>query len=238
MEVSTPSEPPDKVMHDATHVNKATAQAKGSQSFREVVASSSQWFAEARKIVSASRDWEDGDELSPEGGLAVKFDKLTLDRLRSPWRLTLMGKCLGIKVRSAYMESRVRAMWRIKGSLEVIDVGHDVFLFRFTQPDDFERALFGGPWFILDHYLMISTWKPNFRPSKDGFDTMSVWIRIDELPVEYYDKEALFAIAQLVGKPIRVDYATDKVTRGRYARVCVEIMLSKPLITKVWIGGA
>lgn len=101
-----------------------------------------------------------------------------------------------------------------------------------------KKRCLGGPWFILDHYLMISTWKPNFRPSKNGFDNMYVWIRIDELPIEYYDKEVLFAIEKVVGKPIRVDYATDKVTRGRYARVCVDIYLSKPLITKIWVGGA
>lgn len=64
--------------------------------------------------------------------------------LRSPWKLTLMGKCLGINVKSSLMESRVRAMWRIKGSLEFIDVGSSVYLFKFTQSDDYEKALFGG----------------------------------------------------------------------------------------------
>ncbi|XP_056696946.1 uncharacterized protein [Spinacia oleracea] len=128
-------------------------------------------------------------------------------------------------------------MWRIKGSLEVIDIGKQVYLFKFTQTDDYERGLFGGPWFIMDHYLMITPWKPNFRPSVNGFDFMSVWVRIEELPVEYYDKDALYEIAKVIGKPIRVDYATDKVSRGKYARVCVEIDLRKPIITKVWVGG-
>lgn len=234
MEISSPSEPPDKSSHEVEEGEVPRV----ALSFREVVASSTQWFSEARKIVTSSRDWEDAEDLNPEGDLSVQFNKVTLDRLRSPWRLTLMGKCLGISVKPNLMESRVRAMWRIKGSLEVIDVGHDVYLFKFTQTDDYDKALFGGPWFILDHYLMISTWRPNFRPSKNGFDSMSVWIRIDELPIEYYDKEALFTIARVVGTPIRVDYATDKITRGRYARVCVKIMLSKPLITRVWVGGA
>lgn len=66
---------------------------------------------------------------------------------------------------------------------------------------------------------------------------MSVWVRIEELSVEYYDKEALFEIAKLIGKPIQVDYATDKVTKARYARVCVEIDLRNPLVTRIWVGG-
>ncbi|XP_021866733.1 uncharacterized protein [Spinacia oleracea] len=148
-----------------------------------------------------------------------------------------MGKCLGLSIKSSYMEARVRAMWRIKGTLEIIDVGKGVFYFRFSTEEDYEKALFGGPWFILDHYLMLTTWKPNFRPSLHNFDKIMVWARFSELPVEYYDKEALFCIAGLVGKPIRVDYATDKITRARYARVCIEVDLDKPLITRVWVGG-
>lgn len=98
--------------------------------------------------------------------------------------------------------------------------------------------MFGGPWFVLDHYLMISTWKSNFRPSINSFEHMSVWIRFSEFPVEYYDKESLFDIARVSRKPIRVDDATYKLTRERYARVCIEINLNRSLVTKLWVGGA
>lgn len=74
-----------------------------------------------------------------------------------------MGKCLGINVKLTYKDTRVRSMWRIKGSMETIDVGRGVYFFKFSLEEDYERALFGGPWFILDHYIMITTWKPNFR---------------------------------------------------------------------------
>ncbi|XP_048491336.1 uncharacterized protein LOC125492674 [Beta vulgaris subsp. vulgaris] len=66
---------------------------------------------------------------------------------------------------------------------------------------------------------------------------MAVWIHLPELPVEYYDKEALFTIASKLGKPIRVDYATNHLTRARYARICIEINLSKPITSKIWIGN-
>ncbi|XP_021857597.1 uncharacterized protein [Spinacia oleracea] len=234
--IGSPLKPPDdQVMQEAS--KEVSSLKPQIQSFPQVVASSTQWFSEARKIVNTSLEWEDKEIEGPEGDLAIKFDKLTLDRLRSPWKLTLMGKCMGVQVKSSYLETRVRAMWRVKGLLEVIDIGKQVYLFKFSQPDDYERALFGGPWYILDHYLMMSPWRPNFRPSINEFDFMSVWVRIEELPVEYYDKDALFEIAKVVGKPIRVDYATDKISRARYARICIEIDLRKPLITRVWVGG-
>ena len=45
------------------------------------------------------------------------------------------------------------------------------------------------------------------------------------LPVEYYDKDALFDIAKKAGTSIGVDYDTDHVIRAMYARVCVDIDL-------------
>lgn len=52
---------------------------------------------------------------------------------------------------------------------------------------------------------MLNRWKPNFRPTEDRFDKLAAWVHFPELPVEYYDKDALYSIASKVGKAIRVD---------------------------------
>ena len=132
-----------------------------------------------------------------------------------------------MNIRSSFMAQRVKILWLPKGRVETIDVGHNTYLFRFSMIDDLERAQFGGPWFILDHYLMLTTWKPSFRSSMNPFSKLIAWIRFPELPVEYLNKHALFNIAKVAGRPIRVDYATDQISKGRYARVCVEIELAQ-----------
>ena len=35
-----------------------------------------------------------------------------------------------------------------------------------------------------------------------------------------------------IGKPVRVDNETSAMSRGHYARICVEVDLSKPLVSK------
>uniref|UniRef100_A0A803N9H3 CCHC-type domain-containing protein n=1 Tax=Chenopodium quinoa TaxID=63459 RepID=A0A803N9H3_CHEQI len=109
--------------------------------------------------------------------------------------------------------SRLREPWKLTL------MGNNVYLFRFSCLNDYERALYGGPWFILDHYLVVTKWKPNFRSSTTDFDYMSAWIRFPELPVEYYDKKPFSKSLQ------------------RYARVCIEISMTNPLVSKVWVGG-
>ncbi|CAI0380830.1 unnamed protein product [Linum tenue] len=44
-------------------------------------------------------------------------------------------------------------------------------------------------------------------------------------------------IGALIRKPIRVDRETEEGARGNYARVCVEVDLSKPLLAKYKVEG-
>ncbi|XP_019460046.1 PREDICTED: uncharacterized protein LOC109359804 [Lupinus angustifolius] len=51
----------------------------------------------------------------------------------------------------------------------------------------------------------------------------------------YFNPGVLKLTATAVGKPIRVDTNTQNVERGCFARVCMEIDLSQPVVGKVWI---
>lgn len=51
------------------------------------------------------------------------------------------------------------------------------------------------------------------------------------MPIEYYDPIILSTIGNRIGKTIKVDKTTSQVEMGKYARICVELELSKPLLT-------
>ncbi|XP_058733622.1 uncharacterized protein LOC131605262 [Vicia villosa] len=53
---------------------------------------------------------------------------------------------------------------------------------------------------------------------------------ISDLPIEYYDPRALAFFGDRIGKTVKVDNTTRKQERGRYARICVTVNLSKPLV--------
>ncbi|CAI0380905.1 unnamed protein product [Linum tenue] len=44
-------------------------------------------------------------------------------------------------------------------------------------------------------------------------------------------------IEKLIGTPIRVDRATELGSRGNYARVCVEVDLTQPLLSQYKVEG-
>ena len=42
-------------------------------------------------------------------------------------------------------------------------------------------------------------------------------------------------IGNALGKALKVDYQTLSATKGKYARLCVEVDLKKPLVPFVWV---
>ncbi|KAI8026706.1 hypothetical protein LOK49_LG02G03142 [Camellia lanceoleosa] len=87
----------------------------------------------------------------------------------------------------------------------------------------------GGPWVIMDHYLTVRKWTPDFKTSEAFETTTAVWVRFSELPIEYFHEQVLYVIAKQIGKPLKIDLTTAIATRGRFARVCIEVDLHKPL---------
>ncbi|CAN1126735.1 Putative ribonuclease H protein At1g65750, partial [Linum perenne] len=63
-------------------------------------------------------------------------------------------------------------------------------------------------------------------------NTMKVWIRLPGLPLENFDAGILRIIGDRIGRTVRVDGTTLFGNRGNYARVCVEIDLREPLVSK------
>lgn len=116
--------------------------------------------------------------------------------------------------------------------MELIAITDDYFLVRFAMEDDYNYVKYGGPCMVLEHYLIVKEWRSNFNPSTDKTENMLVWIRFLDLPIEYYGEEYLMKIGEKVGMPIKVDYATSLITRRMFARMYVEINLTKPLLAK------
>ena len=116
-----------------------------------------------------------------------------------------------------------------------MDVGYGYFLVKFDLIEDREKVIFGGPWMLQDHYLVVKEWSPSFNSCEPCFGRTMVWIRFSGLNVMFFEEKSMKTIAAAVGKPICVDFVTKSGERGHFARVCVEVDLSVPVIDEVWV---
>ncbi|XP_025684571.1 uncharacterized protein [Arachis hypogaea] len=160
-----------------------------------------------------------------------------MKNLRHLWWNTLIVKLMGRKISLPVLTRRLESMWGKQGSIEVIDIGNEFFIVKFFSQEDLDYALTEGPWRIFDHYLSIKFWKPNFNPMEATIDTVAAWVRLPGLAIEYYDKEMLERIGNIVGRTLKVDSNTAEKCRGKFARLCVELDLTTPLISQYSING-
>ncbi|CAL5355906.1 unnamed protein product [Camellia sinensis] len=160
-----------------------------------------------------------------------------LSTLRAPWRKALIVKVLGRAVGYRLLTQRMKQIWQLQHSIDVVDVGEGYYLVRFTCKADYVHVLLDGPWVILGHYLTVSKWRPDFRPLANELPSTMVWIRFSGVPIEYFNENLLLRLGGLVGRAIKTDKLTADASRGRFARVCVELNLKDALVSKVGINN-
>ncbi|CAI0550174.1 unnamed protein product [Linum tenue] len=66
---------------------------------------------------------------------------------------------------------------------------------------------------------------------------MVVWIQLSSFPVHFYHKEILFTLGNMIGRSIKLDFHTQHQQRAKFARMAVELDLSKPLVTRIRLDG-
>ncbi|CAN1166056.1 hypothetical protein LINPERHAP2_LOCUS26518 [Linum perenne] len=132
------------------------------------------------------------------------------------------------------MKRRLEFLWARTGPIQVSDLANNFFLVRFAQEKDYMTAAFEGPWRIYDFYIAVAKWSPSFN-EEEPFQSILTWVRLPRLPIHYFNEVAVKRIGDHIGRTVRMDLATKEGARGRFARVCVEVDITKPLLGKYMI---
>jgi hypothetical protein len=78
--------------------------------------------------------------------------------------------------------------------------------------------------------LVLKRWQPNMQFLKGDLDRVPVWVRLYNVPLEYWTIKRLSCVAIAIGVPLYADHTTLLRKRLSYARVCIGIDASKTLV--------
>lgn len=149
----------------------------------------------------------------------------------------IVGRLLGRRLPFWVVQNEIQRKWGHLGLIQVTPMGVDCFLCWFSSVEARNSVLIGGPWFVAGHIIGLDKWKPSIASkSLEGF-TSPVWIRLPNLPLEYWDSQNLARLAASVGEPMLMDEQTSSWGRCSYARVCVRIDLARKLPKGIWAHG-
>ena len=98
--------------------------------------------------------------------------------------------------------------------MDCIDLGFDYFLIKFELSEDVDNILKGGPWFIGQHFLAIRQWELEFKASSTTFFSITMWIRLPELSIEFYEQNAFLKIGRAIRPILHIDAHIANGVRG------------------------
>nr|KYP55068.1 hypothetical protein KK1_001273 [Cajanus cajan] len=126
-------------------------------------------------------------------------------------------------------------MWSHVAGWNIIPLGRGFFELEFQNSRDLEVVLVAGSLNLDLGLLRLSLWQPDFNPRTHKNTFAQVWLRMLELPQEYWSPRIILAIASAVGTPISLDKATSDRKYGHFARVLIEIDLANKIPTQLLV---
>ncbi|KAL0919886.1 hypothetical protein M5K25_012011 [Dendrobium thyrsiflorum] len=140
----------------------------------------------------------------------IPFSDSVLAKGAQDWSFCLVGYSIG---RRPFYEALLGAMgktWKLKGSFQLLSLSEGFFLLRFSTAEDFDMVWNKGIWFLLGRPFVLQKWHPRFRPKRENFTSVPIWIKIHDLPLACWNSDGISRIASKVGIPLAVDSLTAK----------------------------
>ncbi|CAN1801286.1 hypothetical protein LINPERHAP1_LOCUS22903, partial [Linum perenne] len=153
-----------------------------------------------------------------------------------PCSKALVVRVLELSFSFGAVKRRLETLWAKNGVIQVSNVANSFYLDHFADEEDYKRVAFGGPWKIYDYCLSVARWTPAFN-EEEPLKTILTWVRLPRLLIQFFNRLAVSRIGNYIGRTVKIDMATSEVARARYARVCVEVDVSKPLFGKYMIDN-
>lgn len=166
---------------------------------------------------------------------AIILTSVEEDQLRKQRENTLIMKFSAGMPNLYEIRSHIHSEWNLERSpaVGIIDKRH--ITLHMASSMDTKRALAHTTNKIKTSMFRVFRWTPDFEVGKDSA-LAAVWVKMFNLPLHYYNEASLYRLGSILGTVLRIHPSTHALTQQSYAKVCIELDVSKPLIDKLWIG--
>ncbi|GLJ08232.1 hypothetical protein SUGI_0084560 [Cryptomeria japonica] len=133
----------------------------------------------------------------------------------------VIAKIIGLNWPRKEIRNWVECNWGKRTVTKFITEGFFVVLFE--EREERNRALTDRNWFIKSHDVYIQPWTPHFDPAPLAVYSEPVWIRLYNLPIEYWSEDLWEKIGRTLGTLLETNYDDEedicKCARLRIATV-------------------
>ncbi|KAK1270522.1 hypothetical protein QJS04_geneDACA004225 [Acorus gramineus] len=168
-----------------------------------------------------------------DGELVVNVEDEDCELAKEYWANSIVGYIIGISPAYTSFVQFLKGLWNPKGDFKVLLKGNGFFLVQFNLEEDMLAVLEGGPWTMSNRPFIIRKWMMESRMEQSQLTSISVWIRLPNLPLHLWTPTGIGKVTSAIGTPLFMDTATCMQTHISYATVCVEIEAGQPLCDSI-----
>lgn len=151
------------------------------------------------------------------------------------WDTTLIMYVIGGDLSMHVVKQFMMKQWNFVKLPDMYYNNEGYFVLRFHSYQDRDVVLLKGPYTIRNMPMLLTEWKPNFNLKRDMLRTIPVWIQLPQLPLHLWGATSLGKIGSILGTPLMTDECTTNRYRISYARILVEIDITKEIIQEITI---
>ncbi|KAL9238950.1 hypothetical protein vseg_013315 [Gypsophila vaccaria] len=152
------------------------------------------------------------------------------------WSTTLVGSLLGRRVSLAQLQSLVHKHWNHIAAPDVLYFSKGWYYFRFQSHEDMENILQAPSWSVSGYPIIFKVWSPIVSQELDTVSVVPVWVLFFNLDPYLWSAKALSKLASRIGRPICADEHTTCKTKVSFARILIEVDVSKELPAVVTVA--
>lgn len=166
--------------------------------------------------------------------LAVIFTPTEVEQLNKQRENTLIMKFSAGMPQAWVICAHIAAEWKLSTppAVGVIDPRH--ISIHMGSYEDTTKALALNRYKVKNSLFRLFRWTSDFKIGKDS-SMVAVWVKLHDLPLQYYNESSLRRICSALGNVLHICLGTITLTQQRYARVCVELDVAKPMLDSIFV---
>ncbi|XP_058732852.1 uncharacterized protein LOC131604428 [Vicia villosa] len=163
------------------------------------------------------------------GEMEVHIEEQDVASEKHFWENVLIMYAIGEELSMNAVRKFMNTTWNFVAMPELYYNEEGYFLIRFKSSEDKTAVFMRGPYTIHKKPVLLHDWNPKFTLHDDILRVLPIWVMFPQLPLIYWGERSMGKIASAIGKPLMTDECTSKKLRVSYARVLVEVDVTKEL---------
>ena len=144
--------------------------------------------------------------------------------------LSLIGKFLTCKsYNKLAAKNTIRRAWGLNESMQILEVGPNLFQFKFQSEFDLDRIFRGGPWTFDNQLLLLKRWNKGMIVGNIRLEAASLWVQIWGAPFDMVSPQVAKEVRSRLGEVEEVESRKKKDDFNMFIRVRVTLPISKPI---------